>query len=177
MATRPTTDRIRESLFNILAGSIQDRRVLDLFAGTGALGIEAISRGAASAVFVDQARAALAAIRRNIRDLGLDARTRIIHWDIRKNLNCLASDPQAFDLVFMDPPYETHAVAPALRALISSGAMAPDTPCDHRTQCPGACPSPYGYTGAGGSTALRENPCFIYETRAIERSRKAFGSW
>jgi 16S rRNA (guanine966-N2)-methyltransferase len=74
MATRPTTDRIRESLFNILAGSIQDRRVLDLFAGTGALGIEAISRGAASAVFVDQARAALAAIRRNIRDLGLDTR-------------------------------------------------------------------------------------------------------
>lgn len=127
MATRPTTDRIRESLFNILAGSIQDRRVLDLFAGTGALGIEAISRGAASAVFVDQARAALAAIRRNIRDLGLDTRTRIIHWDVRKNLNCLASDPQAFDLVFMDPPYETHAVAPALRALISSGAMAPDS--------------------------------------------------
>lgn len=125
MATRPTTDRTRESLFNILAGSIQDRRVLDLFAGTGALGIEAISRGASSAVFVDQAKAALAAIRRNVRDLGLVARTRIIHWDIRKNLNCLASVPQAFDLVFMDPPYETNTVAPALTALVSSGALAP----------------------------------------------------
>ena len=60
MATRPTADRIRESVFNILAGSIQYRRVLDLFAGTGALGIEAMSRGADSAVFIDQAKSALA---------------------------------------------------------------------------------------------------------------------
>ena len=75
MATRPTADRIKESVFNILAGGIRDKRVLDLFAGTGALGIEALSRGAIFAVFVDQAKAALSAIRRNIRDLKLDDRT------------------------------------------------------------------------------------------------------
>jgi 16S rRNA (guanine966-N2)-methyltransferase len=126
MATRPTADRIRESLFNILAGSIRNRRVLDLFAGTGALGIEAISRGAGSAVFVDQAKSALAAIRCNIRNLKLDDRTRVIHWNIRKNLNCLLSEPQGFDLVFMDPPYETNTVAPAIVALISCGALAPE---------------------------------------------------
>lgn len=125
MAIRPTADRIKESIFNILAGSVQNKRVLDLFAGSGALGIEALSRGAASAVFVDQAKMALSAIRRNIRNLGLDDRTRIIHWNILKDLKCLISEQQTFDLVFMDPPYETGAVAPALTALASCGAMAP----------------------------------------------------
>ncbi len=124
-ATRPTADRIRESIFNILTGGIRHRRVLDLFAGTGALGIEALSRGAASAVFVDHAKSAIAAIRRNIRNMKLEDRTRIIHWDIRKNLNCLLSEPQEFNLVFMDPPYETSTVAPAIAALVSCGALAP----------------------------------------------------
>lgn len=124
MATRPTADRIKESMFNILAGSIQNKRVLDLFAGTGALGIEAMSRGAVSAAFVEQAKAALSAIRRNIRNLGLESQTRVIHWNILENLNCLISEQQAFDLVFIDPPYETNAVAPALAALVSCGALA-----------------------------------------------------
>ena len=125
-ATRPTADRIRESIFNILGGSVRDKRVLDLFAGTGALGIEALSRGASRAVFVDQANAALAALRRNIQDLGLQARSRVIPWNILKNLNCLQAEPEAFDLVFMDPPYETHTVTPAVVALVSCGALAPD---------------------------------------------------
>ncbi|MEE4111377.1 MAG: 16S rRNA (guanine(966)-N(2))-methyltransferase RsmD [Desulfobacteraceae bacterium] len=123
MATRPTADRIKESVFNILAGSIQTKRVLDLFAGTGALGIEALSRGAASAVFVDRAKAALSAIRRNIRELGLENCTRVIRWNILKNLNCLTPERDAFDLVFMDPPYETNAVSPALAGLVSCGAL------------------------------------------------------
>jgi 16S rRNA (guanine966-N2)-methyltransferase len=125
MAIRPTADRIKESLFNIMSGSIHDKRVLDLFAGTGALGIEALSRGAVFAVFVDRAKMALSTIRQNIQALGLDDRTRIIRWDILKGLNCLTSEQQAFDLVFMDPPYATGAVAPALTALISSNALAP----------------------------------------------------
>lgn len=125
MSTRPTADRIKESVFNILAGRIQNRHVLDLFAGTGALGIEALSRGASSAVFVDQAKPALASIRHNIRELGLDDRSRVICWNILKNLNCLTPRQQAFELVFMDPPYETNAVAPALTALIACGALAP----------------------------------------------------
>lgn len=125
VAIRPTADRTKESIFNILAGSIQNRRVLDLFAGTGALGIEAISRGAALAVFVDQNPSALAAIRRNLRHLEVEPQTRVLHWDILRNLNCLLSEPTPFDLVFMDPPYETDAVAPALTALVSCGALAP----------------------------------------------------
>jgi 16S rRNA (guanine966-N2)-methyltransferase len=123
--TRPTIDRIRESIFNILAGSIQDKRVLDLFAGSGALGIEALSRGAVSAVFVDQAKAALLCIRRNLQNLGLEDRARVILWDIRKDLKCLISHKHSFDLVFMDPPYETGAVAPALHNLVASGTLAP----------------------------------------------------
>ena len=121
-ATRPTADRIKESVFNILSGGIADQRVLDLFAGTGALGIEALSRGAQTAVFIDQRKTALAAIRRNIVNLGLEDRTRIIQWNIRKNLNCLASG-RPFDLVFMDPPYATGAVTPTLKALIASRAL------------------------------------------------------
>jgi 16S rRNA (guanine966-N2)-methyltransferase len=123
MATRPTADRIKESVFNILGRSLQTKRVLDLFAGTGALGIEALSRGASSAVFVDQAKAALSAIRYNIREMELEDRTRVIHWNILKNLNCLTPERDAFDLVFMDPPYETNAVAPTLAGLLSCGAL------------------------------------------------------
>jgi len=123
LATRPTADRIKESVFNILSGGIADRRVLDLFAGTGALGIEAPSRGAETAVFIDQAKPALDAIRRNIVSLELEDRSRIIRWNIRKNLNCLISR-HPFDLVFMDPPYGTGAVSPTLEALIACGALA-----------------------------------------------------
>jgi 16S rRNA (guanine966-N2)-methyltransferase len=126
MATRPTADRIKESVFNILAGSVQNKRVLDLFAGTGALGIETLSRGAAFAVFVDQAKPALSAIRCNIQALGLEDRTRVIHWNILKNLNCLIPERNAFDLVFLDPPYETNAVSPALARLLSCGALTDD---------------------------------------------------
>lgn len=125
LATRPTADRIRESLFNILGSRVRAKQVLDLFAGTGALGIEALSRGATRAVFIDQAKAALTAIRGNIRNLGLEARTRVIQWNISKNLNCLTSEPTTFDLVFMDPPYDSHALIPALSALVACGALAP----------------------------------------------------
>lgn len=110
---------------HILGSDVQSKQVLDLFAGTGALGIEALSRGAAHAVFIDQAKAALDVIRTNIRNLGMDDRTRVIQWNILKGLKCLASTPATFDLVFMDPPYETHAVTPALAALVSCGALAP----------------------------------------------------
>jgi 16S rRNA (guanine966-N2)-methyltransferase len=125
LATRPTADRIKESVFNILGDRAQANLVLDLFAGTGALGIEALSRGAKHALFIDQAKAALTAIRNNIQKFNIDDRARVIQWNISKNLNCLASMPAAFDLVFMDPPYESHAVVPTLDALIASGTLTP----------------------------------------------------
>jgi len=124
LSTRPTADRAKESIFNILSGAFQNERVLDLFAGTGALGIEALSRGAAFAVFIDQAKAAMDTIHRNIHALALNDRSRVIRWNIRRNLNCLRSI-QPFDLVFMDPPYATDAVAPVLASLADCGALCP----------------------------------------------------
>jgi 16S rRNA (guanine966-N2)-methyltransferase len=100
-ATRPTSDMVREALFSIL-GDVSGARVLDLFAGSGALGIEALSRGAASATFVDDDPKALAAIRRNLDQTGADGQlTR------RDAMAFLASQPAAFDLVFIDPPYSS----------------------------------------------------------------------
>ncbi len=126
MATRPTADRIKESIFNILAGDIIKKRVLDLFAGTGALGIEALSRGASFAVFVDKQKAALAAIQKNIRNIGLKDRTRIVKGDLLRNIRLLQSYTQPFDLVFMDPPYEINALNPVLSLLVISGVLSQD---------------------------------------------------
>jgi 16S rRNA (guanine966-N2)-methyltransferase len=98
---RPTADRVREALFSIL-GDVGGLRVLDLFAGSGALGIEALSRGAATAVFVDEDRAAAEAVRQNLAALGLEgAVTR------RDALGFLAASSGQYDLVFCDPPYDS----------------------------------------------------------------------
>ena len=101
-ATRPTADRVREALFSIL-GDMEGLRVLDLFAGSGALGIEALSRGAAKAVFVDSSRVAVAAVRRNLESLALEAP---VHR--RDALSFLAAPggPATFDVAFLDPPYD-----------------------------------------------------------------------
>lgn len=102
-ATRPTADRVREALFSIL-GDVSGLRALDLFAGSGALGIEALSRGASEAVFVDSGHRAVTAIRRNLDELGLSAaihRREAVAW-----LGACPRDP-AFDLVFCDPPYDS----------------------------------------------------------------------
>lgn len=116
--TRPTSDRAREALFNSLAGmlDLDGARVLDLYAGTGAVGLEALSRGAAEAVFVETGRAALAALRRNVAAVGLPG-ARVVPREVRA---FLASDPgQPFDLVFADPPYDLadHVLAGVLELL------------------------------------------------------------
>ena len=121
---RPTADRLREAIFNILGETVKGARVLDLFAGTGALAIEALSRGARSAVLIDRSRAAIKLMRRNLSACRLDEKARVICWDIRRNLKCLSSRPREYDLVFMDPPYGRDIVMPALDALLASGALA-----------------------------------------------------
>lgn len=121
--TRPTSDRVREALFNILAQTPIDAYVLDLYAGTGALGIEAISRGARNAVFVDSSTRALTVLRENIHHCGLERCTQVIQWNIVKNLNCLRTFSQKFDLVFMDPPYTQNLAATTLRHLLKSGCL------------------------------------------------------
>jgi len=101
-ATRPTADRVREALFSIL-GDIQQARVLDLFAGSGALAIEALSRGAAQAVLVDSAASAIAAIRRNLETLDLQAD--VVRQTAARFLQRAQVDARQYDLVFLDPPY------------------------------------------------------------------------
>ena len=102
-ATRPTSDRVREALFSVLGPSVQDARVLDLFAGSGALGIEALSRGAASAVFVDRAPRAIEAVRANLTALGIEGDVR--RMEARSWLRAASARADAYDLVFLDPPY------------------------------------------------------------------------
>ena len=114
LETRPTTDRVKESMFNILQFDIEGSRVLDLFAGTGQLGIEALSRGAAAAVFVEQRRDAAALVRDNLRLTGLADRARVVNGEA---LSYLASAGERFDLVFLDPPYAAGLWKPVLEAV------------------------------------------------------------
>jgi 16S rRNA (guanine(966)-N(2))-methyltransferase RsmD len=106
LTIRPTTDYLRESIFNILAGELEDTVVLDLFAGTGGLGIEALSRGASAAVFIDKAPQAIKAITRNISLCSLETRSTVLKRDIMRGLRFLKPIGLAFDLVFIDPPYD-----------------------------------------------------------------------
>lgn len=117
MTIRPTADRLREAIFNILGERVKATVVLDLFAGTGSFGIEALSRGALAAVFVDSSKEAIATIRKNLRSFHLENCARTIRWNILKNLNCIKSHDGGFDLVFLDPPYNQEHIKPALTNL------------------------------------------------------------
>ncbi|MEX5727502.1 16S rRNA (guanine966-N2)-methyltransferase [Rhodovulum iodosum] len=125
---RPTTDRVRESLFNLLLGGrygdpVTGARVLDLFAGTGALGLEALSRGAAHVTFVDTGAKARAMIGENVARCRAEGATTIVRRDATR----LAAAPGApFDLVFLDPPYGKGLGEKALAAAIAGGWIAPD---------------------------------------------------
>ena len=121
LLTRPTSDRVKESLFSILGGRVVGRRVLDLFAGTGSLGLEALSRGAASAVFVD--RATEHVLRENAEHTRLDAAVRILRGDVFSALSRLAAEGAVFDLVFCDPPYHKGLWERALTALDASPVL------------------------------------------------------
>ncbi|HET9459233.1 MAG TPA: 16S rRNA (guanine(966)-N(2))-methyltransferase RsmD [Sphingomicrobium sp.] len=124
-ATRPTGDRVRETLFSMLAsrlGSFEGLRVADLYAGSGALGFEALSRGAAIATFVEQDAKALAAIRANAQALGAGERARILP----RSAQSLPAG-EVFDLVFADPPYGPESGSQALREILAAGWVAPGT--------------------------------------------------
>src|SRR5512132_2679575 len=127
-AIRPTADRLRETLFNILVHGYGDpvtgARVLDLFAGTGALGIEAISRGAAYALFVDQGVEARALLRDNIESLGLGGVTRIFRRDATRLGPAHPMEP--FSLAFLDPPYGKGLAERALTSARDGGWLTPD---------------------------------------------------
>lgn len=127
MAVRPTSDRLRESLFNILAHGygdiVEGARVIDLFAGTGALGLEALSRGARFALFVDDGAEARALLRANVEALGAGGRTKVFRRDATR----LGAMPpgEAFTLAFLDPPYGRDLAPRALDSLREGGWLAP----------------------------------------------------
>jgi len=117
LRTRPTAERTREAIFNILGSTVQQAHVLDLFAGTGAYGIEALSRGAASVLFIEVDRQACVVLTGNIQTCGMADKARVLRWDASRNLNCLRTHEPRFQLVFMDPPYGRGLVEPALSHL------------------------------------------------------------
>ncbi len=115
MDTRPTTDRVKESLFSAIQFDVEGRRVLDLFAGTGQLGIEALSRGAASCTFVELRRDGAGLIRENLALCGLEDKGKVHQGDY---LAFLSACREKFDLVFLDPPYSTGLLQKALDTIV-----------------------------------------------------------
>jgi len=137
--TRPTAARARKGLFDWLGGHLENARVLDLFAGTGSLGIEALSRSAARSVFVERDTAALAALRRNVAGLSLAAHTEVLASEVTRALVRLASSGRCFDLVLADPPYaeslsDLAGRVQLARVLDSDGVLI----VERRTRGPGA---------------------------------------
>ena len=121
--TRPTQDYVRESLFNIIRWDVADARVLDLFAGTGALSLESLSRGARSAVLIDMDRAACAAIKKNIESSRMQEKSRLISCDYRTAVDILAREGQRFDIVFIDPPYRMEETGEMCALLMDKGLL------------------------------------------------------
>ncbi len=120
---RPTADRVRETLFNILGQRTDGLEVLDLFAGTGALGLEAVSRGAVRAVLVDKGREAVALCRENAQGLGFTAQVEILGVPVERAVSDLGRAGRVFDLIFADPPYAARVVQTLLEGVTTNGLL------------------------------------------------------
>lgn len=177
MDTRPTQDHVRESLFNILRNDTAGARVLDLFAGSGALALEALSRGAESAVLVDSALPAVQCVQRNVETLRAQQRTQVLHSDWKAALARLNQTGRAFSLVFLDPPYRITGLTDVFAALADQSLLEPGAlvVAEHRAGTP---PQPDGrftqrdarrygdteirfYTYTGGEQAHESGPVRI----------------
>lgn len=128
MQVRPTTDKVKEALFDILQFSIEGRRFLDLFAGSGQIGLEALSRGAQSAVFVDSSKDSLRVVRQNVKATGFEDRAKVVQADFAAYLR---GSRETFDVAFLDPPYRTGLLEQALP--LTAARMAPGgiVVCEH----------------------------------------------
>lgn len=125
---RPTTDRVKESLFNILQFQLEGRRFLDLFAGSGQIGLEALSRGAAHCVFVDAAKESVRVVEKNIQSTGLGDRAKVVNLDFAAYLRTCR---ERFDIAFLDPPYRTGLLERALPLVAEHIAPGGVILCEH----------------------------------------------
>lgn len=123
--TRPTAERVKEAIFSAIQFETEGRRVLDLFGGSGQMGLEALSRGARACMFIDSSEEAIALIKRNAQKTRLSDKCRYLVSDYRNYLR-KARGREKFDLVFLDPPYAMHAHAEALRRLLDGDLVEPD---------------------------------------------------
>ena len=131
--TRPTLDRTKESLFNILMPYIPDTKVLDLFSGSGSLGIEALSRGAEKAVFVDQSKKCRDIIIENIKKTKMEERSKVMTLDVYKAIKLLGNEKAKFDIVFLDPPYNMNFIAKTIQNIEEFDIIAEEgiVVCEH----------------------------------------------
>jgi 16S rRNA (guanine966-N2)-methyltransferase len=148
---RPTADRVKESLFNVIAGRVVDADFLDLFAGSGSVGIEALSRGARSCTFVELMTPHLKVVEENLASTNLKDRAELLRRDARAALVDLGHRKKRFDLIFVDPPYGQDLVPAALTSIDQHGLLAADgwVICEHHRKDP--VPD-----SAGGLTKFRE---------------------
>jgi len=126
LETRPTLDRVKESLFNILQFYIKDSKVLDLFSGSGAIGIEAISRGAKSVTFCDNSIYAIKIIKTNIENTRSKENSVVLHKDYISALNILSEEKKKFDIIYLDPPYKTDFAKNAIEKIIELNLLSKD---------------------------------------------------
>ncbi|MBI4747327.1 MAG: 16S rRNA (guanine(966)-N(2))-methyltransferase RsmD [Acidobacteria bacterium] len=126
LSVRPTSDRLRETLFNILSTQVVEARFLDLCAGSGAVGIEACSRGASQVTFVENARHAVRMLIDNLTALGIEDGVELIQRDVLKALKQLMTEERAYDFIFFDPPYASPVYQPVLKQLGESKLLSPD---------------------------------------------------
>lgn len=126
MSTRPTSDRVREALFNIVTSYVPDSRFLDLFSGTGAVGIEALSRGAAKAVLVEKDRNTTKIILENLDLCRLKESAEVLTLDVAKAISLLGHRGEIFDLIFIDPPYQKEFEKPTIEEILAQAILAPE---------------------------------------------------
>ncbi|MFB4162550.1 16S rRNA (guanine(966)-N(2))-methyltransferase RsmD [Alteribacillus sp. JSM 102045] len=135
MKTRPTSDKVKEALFHRIGPYFSGGSGLDLYAGTGSLGIEAMSRGFSSFVFVDKAPQAVKVIKTNVKAAGLNGSCEVYRNDAKRALAVLTKRKKSFDLIFMDPPYAHQDLAGMLQTISETGLITPggQIVCEHRS--------------------------------------------
>lgn len=126
LETRPTLDRVKEALFNILQFDLKDAKILDLFSGSGALGIEALSRGAKKSVLCDKSNKAINVINKNLKDTRLEDKAKIINKDYIDVIKQLHRESEKFDIIFLDPPYKTDYAINAIEQIIEFNLLEED---------------------------------------------------